>query len=373
MWRSLLRGFVAIACALVPGRLTADAPSATSLLDQYARGDFTAVTDALAHLDDFGTLLKQLKTDGPAWIAAGPSDDRPRRLFVAATVALEAARADEWREWKFIQRQDAIGPPTPPDSLYWKPPPQLIAWGAGLFRAAGPPTPLERWWQLAAIAVAERAEDFEFLIGSPYEARGNPEDEISYLTSLVQRFPHEPRFVLAQGIALEWRSWPSVGSWPSARRTTQGTNEAMHLFESLAKDDAVGAEAAVRLGEMRLRLDNPGPALKLFDRADASTRDPYVVYLARFLKGQALERENRAAEAIAAYRAALAAVPRAQSASVALAAQLFLTERRSEAVAALDGNLTGGPQPVDPWRVFADADDRFWPELIAHLRGEIAR
>jgi hypothetical protein len=31
------------------------------------------------------------------------------------------------------------------------------------------------------------------------------------------------------------------------------------------------------------------------------------------------------------------------------------------------------PPPVDPWRTYADADDRFWPELRDRLRAEIVK
>jgi hypothetical protein len=31
------------------------------------------------------------------------------------------------------------------------------------------------------------------------------------------------------------------------------------------------------------------------------------------------------------------------------------------------------PMPVDPWRGYADADDRFWPALVSQLRAEIRR
>ena len=149
--------------------------------------------------------------------------------------------------------------------------------------------------------------------------------------------------------------------------------DAQQAFDALTKDDVVGGEAMVRLGELRLRTGAVDDALKLFDRAESATRDPYVIYLARFLKGQALERQKHPADAVWAYRGALAAVPRAQSASMALAAQLFLTDERAEAAAVLNANLSDGRQPVDPWRALADGDDRFWPELIARLRSAIVR
>lgn len=373
MVRRLSVWLFAFALLVVPSRPFAVAPSAVALLDDYAQGHFAAVASSLDDLKDFDGLLKQLKQDGPGWIDAAGPEDHARRALTAATVALEAARVDEWREWKLVQHGA-----WPLDTLYWKPPPLLIKWGAGLFgRSAAPqaPPPIERSWQLAAVAVAERAEDFEFLIGSPFEDRSNPGDEIAYLTPLVARFPKEPRFLLAQAIALEWRTWPSRRLRGGATRAggagAPGIKDAQQALDALTKDDIVGGEAMVRLGELRLRTAAVDDALKLFDRAEGATRDPYVIYLARFLRGQALERQKHPAEAVWAYRGALAAVPRAQSASMALAAQLFLTDERAEASAVLNANLSEGPQPVDPWRTFGDADDRFWPELIARLRSAI--
>src|ERR1700733_11703317 len=80
-------------------RSRADAPTAVALLDRYGRGDFDGVVSDLAALRDFNLLLKQLKDTGPAWIEAGGRTERARRSLTAATVALEAARVDEWREW----------------------------------------------------------------------------------------------------------------------------------------------------------------------------------------------------------------------------------------------------------------------------------
>jgi hypothetical protein len=364
--RRLLALLLVTVAAAAPSHPRADMPAVADLLDRYARGDAAGVVAALERLDDFHDLLVRLKKEAPAWITAAGATDRSRRTLTVATVALEAARVDEWREWKLVQHP----PPSfmPLDTLYWKPPPLIITWASHLFSDDGLPTADEHLWQLAAIAVAERAEDFEFLIGSPYEDRSDPGDEITYLGPLVKRFPHETRFILAQGIALEWRSWPAK------RRSTRGTSEAERVFDALGTDPIVGGEAMVRRGELALRASHsPGDAIQLFDRADLATRDPYVAYLARFLKGQAFEAQHRDEDAIAAYHAALRVIPRAQSASIALAARLFLTDHRTEAATVIASNMSGGPQPLDPWRTFGDADDRFWPELIGRLRAAITR
>ena len=114
-------------------------------------------------------------------------------------------------------------------------------------------------------------------------------------------------------------------------------------------------------------------AIATLGRVESKTRDPWVIYLARYFKGQALERKKRLDDAERAYRGALAAVPLAQSGSMALASLLFRSGQRSEASRLVDAMLAAHPQPADPWRGYADADDRFWPVLIGRLRAEIKR
>ena len=173
--------------------------------------------------------------------------------------------------------------------------------------------------------------------------------------------------MLAQGIALESRTWPNP------RRT--GSREAQLVYERLQDDEWVGAEASLRLGVLRLRQGSAGAsaALKLFERVDEGTRDPFLLYLAQYFSGQALEQTKRPADAERAYRTALMIVPRAQSASVALSVVLARRGARTEAAAIIEDHLAVRPQPVDPWRTYAHGDDRFWPELIAHVRQEIHR
>jgi hypothetical protein len=352
------------------------ARTAIDFLDRYAGGAFAAVVADLERVTDFTPLLEQLERDGPAWMAAGGEADRERRELAAATFALEAARVDAWNEWKHIVDQPLMVPPPPPagaapskappykprDVLIWQPPPLLIEWGCRLMSRDPTPRPIERWWQLAALAVAQRSEDFQFLVGNPFDKRefANPQDEIEHLLHVIKRFPDEPRFALAQGIAVEWR-------WP---------DEAAGAFVSLAGTPAVSGEAAMRLGRLQSvsrNSSNQRNAAETLERAERLTRDPYVVYLARYFKGQLHERRGRLEDAERAYRGAVAAVPHAQSATVALSALLYGRQRRAEAEALTSAMFRARPQPVDPWRAYAHADDRFWPQLIARLRREIAR
>jgi hypothetical protein len=366
-----LTALVALA-GMARGGPAAQAPPFEALLDRYAAGEFDAVVAELERMREPDALLTHLETHGPAWIAAGGEAQRPRRELAAATLALEAARIHAWDEWKIVQKQPPMGGPgkggdyLPPDVLYWRAPPLLIEWGCRIVRsrtdrlegAAGSepataPRAIERWWQLAALSVVQRAEDHQFLIGNPFGAElANPQVEIEHLNHVLPRFTDEPRFTLAQGIAVEWRWGP----------------QALPVFDGLKNDVLVGAEARMRAGAVTFRQNDRQAAIQIFEGVESWTRDPYVIFLARYFTGQALERDTRLEDAERAYRGAAAAVPHAQSASVALAAVLFRMDRRAEAQQIAGGMLNAQPPPADPWRTYMHADDRFWPQLIAHVR-----
>lgn len=358
-----------LATALTSGRPSARTAPVTDLLDRYLSGQFAQVVEALsADVVDYGAILGGLRRDGPAWIDAGGASARSRRELAAATFALEAARAGEWREWKLIQKQ----PPMcaggecyePLNVLYWKAPPLLIEWGCALLRQHATPSPVERWWQLAALAVAQRSEDPAFLVGDTKIGLGifageigNISDEIKHLEHVRERFPKEMRFLLAEGIA----------------RDTDWMDDAVQAYRALQNDPDVGGEAMMRFGAMRLRQRQTDEAMKSFERAEQLTRDPYVIFLARYFSAQAFERDGGTEEAEEAYRGAAAAVPHAQSATIALAALAMRDGRRAEAQRLVSDMLAAKPAPVDPWRAYYHADDRFWPQLVGRLRAEILR
>jgi tetratricopeptide (TPR) repeat protein len=370
--RGSLIAAVVVASCVIGGAMPARTLSVVDLLDRYAAGQFPDVERALSDDLDYADLLNQLRRDGPGWIAA-VADDRARRELVAATFALEAARAGEWHEWRLLQKQPRMCPPGSSDTddcyqplnvLYWQAPPLLIEWGCALFRREATPGGAERWWQLAALAVAQRSEDPQFLIGDPNIGLGadageigNTQDEIKHLDHVTPRFPNEMRFVLAQGIA----------------RDADMPADAARVYRALETNPDVGGEAMMRLGAQHLRERRLDDAIESFERADYLTRDPYVVFLARYFKAQALERQGQTQRAEAAYRGAAAAVPHAQSATVALAGLVFRGGRRAEAHLLVADMLAADPPPLDPWRAFAHADDRFWPQLVGRLRAEILK
>ena len=209
-----------------------------------------------------------------------------------------------------------------------------------------------------------RSEDAHFLIGDPNIGRGfpagetgSPKEEIKHLDHVMARFPQEPRFMLAQGIA----------------RDRYFQDDASTAYLSITKDTDVGGEATMRLGAMQMRQGKFDAALEQLARAETLTRDPYVVYLARLFTGQIMERKRRPSDATAAYRGAVAAWPRAQAGTLSLASLLFDAGRRAEAQSLAGAMLAATPPATDPWRGFVHADDRFWPELVGRLRAEIRK
>jgi tetratricopeptide (TPR) repeat protein len=334
-------------------------PTVISLLDAYAAGRFDQVNSALTNVQDFDPILEQLKRDGPAWITAAGPDQADRRELVAAAFALEAARAGIGKPWKLLLKAPSgLGVSLPGYTLYWQAPPLLLEWACERLRARVSVHPAERWWHLAAIAVGHRSEDFQFMVGSPFESIVlNKQDEIDHIGHVEARLPGEIRLQLAKAIAVEWR-------WP---------RDAIPAFLALVDHPDVGAEARVRLGIAMTRTGRHADAVTTLRRAEQETREPHLVYLARLFRGQALEQLKRPKDAEAAYRAATFTIPGAQSAATALAGLLAADGRRLEAQQTISRTTAVSPMPIDPWRVYVHGDDRFWPFLIARLRQEIAR
>jgi tetratricopeptide (TPR) repeat protein len=351
---------VAILVALLaaPARPLARSTAAMPLLERYASGDFDAAVAAMASITDFGPIYKELKAKAPHWIEAGGDADRERRRLAAATFAMEAARIGANTNWKEVRMFMRL------ENIYWRPPAQLLEWGCQLMRDTPAPTPAEHAWQMAALSVAGHAEDYEFLVGSPWAGRANKKDEILHLEHAIARFPKDRRLLLAQGIAAELRLYP--------RPLNSGLTEAQRIFENLRDDPEVGAEANMRFGAIAVRAGQFANAVPALSAAIAASHDPFVTYLAYLFTGQVRERQGDPKGAEAAYRSALAAIPRAQSATFSLAAVLAARGARAEA-ASLVSDAIASQRPVDPWRVYGDGDDRFWETRIADLRREIRR
>jgi tetratricopeptide (TPR) repeat protein len=342
-------------CLMAGARPSAAPPTGGALLARYAGGDFDRVVSDLSAIKDLAPSYKDLKSNGEKWIEGGGAD-RERRRVAAATFALEAAHIGALTDWKEVRNFVRL------ENIYWRPPSQLLEWGCETMRAAPAPTPIEHTWQMAALAVVGRAQDYEFQVGSPWAGRANKGDEINHLEHAIARFPKDRRLLLAQGIAAETRLFPNARN--------SGLKEAQTIFANLIDDEAVGAEAALRLGISEARTNQPAIALPHLQKAAAASQDPFIVYLAELFAGQTLEKLGKPAEAEAAYQHALQLVPRGQSATFSIATLLAARGARAEASALIESSLAV-PVAADPWKVYGDADHRFWPGLITELRKAI--
>jgi tetratricopeptide (TPR) repeat protein len=346
----------------------AQVAATTDLLDRYARGEYAAFTPPRTPLD-LQRMRQGVMHDGEPWIRRGSGRETRRRQLVVASVALELAHASldvDWGEGR-----------------------QLIEWAAEILRKAPPDDP-ERLWHLAALSLMQRAADRDLLVRQQKQA--------------WPRFETESRFLLALVVMLEGDTWPDPDRgdpWENndaelqdadelnaARRAARVPGEpelraksyeyqrrtrmraAITLLEDLSNAEAVRADVLLRLGYLHLRLHHSEIALEQFEDVLTLTKDPFLVYLANFLTGVGREQAGDRANAIVSYRAALAVMPRAQSASFALASLLFIGNGRDEAARIIDSAIVA-PIADDPMRTYHTGDARFWNERLLALRGAI--
>jgi tetratricopeptide (TPR) repeat protein len=366
-------------------------PNIAHLLSRYGEGDFAAVTAALASIRDFQSALKQLDKAALPWIKSADPHSRARRRLAAAGFALEIAYAgvEKWEDAR-----------------------DFVEWGCVLLRSGGLPQPAERAWHLAAVALSQGARDPDLLINPPLSRPGTVRP-IDHLRHATFRFSDEPRLRLARTVTHEFRtlgsdpkhprpadaarlhdmlnkpvalrqsSAPEVFDAESAAtviKTTRGAQRpvpppvvrSLQLWlltdewKTLTEHQEVRDEAYVRLGNTYLRLGRPQLALAAFENVPADIHDHVLAYLANYLKARAFEASGDRVSALAAYRKALVAAPRAQSASLALATLLFKSDAREEAFTLVADALR--PPLSDPWREYQTGDFRFWPEFRTNMR-----
>jgi tetratricopeptide (TPR) repeat protein len=145
------------------------------------------------------------------------------------------------------------------------------------------------------------------------------------------------------------------------------------LFEGLVSDPAVGSEARVRLGYLHWVTGDEKDALAAERAAADAAKDPDLRYIANVLAAQAAQALNDLPAAEAHYRAALAARPHSQSATLGLAALLYVRGEGRQAYDLVEASRAGRPRDDDPWRLFLYGDFAKLPTLVAELRRLVAQ
>lgn len=419
--------------AAVPLEPSAAAAAATAFLDLYDRGDYAAVEQGLEQLTkprDLDALDSDLHDHTRQWIDAAPLDQRIRRTFVAGAFALELTRTLARREsWSSNRAYNhAVNPEALPAVQ------RLIG------QMPQGSADLEHHWVLAALAIWEDWNSAARMLGTdsgitPEPAwavlLGSPRlvDHLmvqravgtgGFLGQALQRFPEDPRLLLAQAegheaivtrcadlfcydeitpAALdELHTRANAGAptdeevgcrdhcWVFAllRRRHDVAIENLRAFDRLlpmasefaalaSRYPPVRAEADVHIGYLAIRAARPDAALAPLATATTS-EDPYVRYLAEHFTGRALEMTGRRTDAVAAYRRALAIVPNAASTAALLASQLFLSDNpreRDEAHRVLQASNAASSRPVDPWDLYWQGDARRWSTYMERLRQDL--
>jgi VWFA-related protein len=301
----------------------------------FDRGDVNAVVAGARGVADTVKLLRDFRTAGNPWPAA------PRREAVLALVLAEAAT--------YSRREDARAEAR-----------QLLSSFHPLVRDPLEPDTFERLWLWGELAILEGTI--------------RPALTETFVTHALARFPDEPRFVLARAVVADQR-WPigvvspMTGALGATMPSGTFVSDVMARYEAAIAFDETGAEARIRLAWFLHRLGRDAEALERLDAvADNRSPDIPMRYLRQLMRGHVLVALARIGPAIESYQAALALVPGAQSARVALMNGLLLAGRRTEAEALAETIQTAGNNTFDPWWMYWQGDQRMFAGIIGRLR-----
>lgn len=353
-----------------------------AVLDAYSQGRYD---EALAPVqratrDGAHEFRRQMVLQGSQWVDSVPAD-RSRRALAAAAFALEFERIRAERgEWLADGEQDCAGR-------------CVIEWACTLLQSRGAADEAERVWMLTSIALAHGVRDWSFL-QAPLAAPSDRTVQTGHGHHALTRFPDDPRFRLARAVALASRNavteerdaprdgaratpMPGVVIGPAflnsmtQRSRTRLSDYVKQELEALATDEIVGSEARVRLGYLHWVQGNEREALAAQSAAADAAKDPDVRYVANFLAAQAAQAMGDLPAAEARYRAALAARPYSQSATLALAALLYLRGDAREAYEMVAASRANLPRDDDPWRMFLYGHFSKLPALVSELRRRV--
>lgn len=320
--------------------LAAQAPRSDlfSIFDAYERGRYAQALEGLAQHRDLKTLKSQLSAprEAAAWVARNDGSADRRRVIVA-TIAIEAVNRYGISQWA-----DAYA---------------LVEWACTFVRQ-NVPGPIEAAWQRASIALVQTGS-------------GVNSDQLDIHTGhAFKRFPTDPQIVLGRAVARELRTFPDPRDGSSVTDREIRIDMIIDAFDEARRYGEVSGEAAMRLGFLYLRIGQTALAVKTLEVAARDSREPQIVYLSHLFRGRALERLDRDADAVEAYRAATQAVPGAQTAALALATALVKVGQRT-AAAGVAQQTVGQAPPQDPWFFYGKTSASRWPALLAALREAI--
>ena len=306
------------------------------LVRAYDARAFQNVTNGLRQIVDAEKLMKEFVEGGNPWPAT------PNR---EAAFAIELAEPGLFSSRGPVRDQAEA----------------LLARHTRFIRHPLEPQEFERLWHYAVLTLLQAT------------LRPNVLDVFS--ARALDRFPDEPRFLLARAIAADQRS--AAGGalrWAAPNPTTSASVDAAKaLYELVLGRPEVAVEARIRLAFLLHRQGRNDEALVRLDEAGARPIDDGMLrYLHSLFRGQVLADLNRVDESLAAYRSALAILPSAQSARVAIMNMLYKQGDRAGAEALAEQIQTEPVGLIDPWWIYWQGQYRLHLQVMARLR-EVAR
>jgi tetratricopeptide (TPR) repeat protein len=160
----------------------------------------------------------------------------------------------------------------------------------------------------------------------------------------------------------------SEQQWIQGRITAAQEPEILNRYEQAMKFPETEPEARVRAARFLYGLGQFDRGLAMLDGIKAPPSDLELRYFATLIRGQLLRASGRLDEAAAAYRAALAAWPGAQSAQVALMTLSVIRGGREDAGALAETIQMAPVDQYDPWWTYWLGDYRAYPAVLEKLR-----
>jgi len=330
-----------------------------SSLERYAQGNYDDAVKQVIGAKSVRPIVKDFRKNAGAWIDGAPAPERAQRIAVVGAMSLELMAAT------FNQHVDDYS-----ESRV------LIEWACERFRQL-PPSEVERWFHLAAIALAQGAGDKKFIDGNG--RRFNFLDK--HAEHPTERFPREVRFRLA--IATANPEAQQIATWllPPGYMVDPAVTMIEHQFErqlldsslqmlmELFDDPVVSTEARLRSGVLRFLRGDTTVAGTDLEHAEQA-KDPVIRHVAHLMLGTIADQAGDASEALRHYRLAYETVP-AATASVALASRLFRSGAAEEAAAVLRAFDAAVP-PADPWELYGQRDFRSFTVFRHEMRKALA-
>ena len=305
-----------------PAARRAVPPDVIALADVFDRRDAPAFERALAQSNDLANVIRGVRQSDSPW-----PENRKRTAVFALELGLAGLRSDN------RDARDEGG--------------RLLAEYHVRVREPAGADAFECWWLVTETTALE--------------GLFAPDNALQFIPRALQRCPSNARLTLAYALVSEQQ-------WIQGRTTAAQEPEILNRYEQAMKFPETEPEARVRAARFLYGLGQFDRGLVMLDGIKTPPADLELRYFASLVRGQLLRASGRFDDATAAYRAALAAWPGAQSAQVALMTLSLIRGNREEAGALAETIQMAAVDQYDPWWTYWLGDYRAYPAVLEKLR-----